>query len=72
MVVCPFGATAFDPIARKVIACDLCNGDPACAKFCTTGALKYVEASDINRERQTEFARKLYQSGQQFILVPAT
>ncbi|MBI4284291.1 MAG: 4Fe-4S dicluster domain-containing protein [Chloroflexi bacterium] len=38
---CPFGAMFFDPVAEEVIACDLCGGDPACAKFCAIGALTY-------------------------------
>ena len=72
LVVCPFGATGFDPISKKVITCDLCNGDPVCVRFCTTEALRYVDASEINKERQTESARKLYESGQRLVLVPTT
>jgi carbon-monoxide dehydrogenase iron sulfur subunit len=70
IAVCPFGATGFDPIAKKVIACDLCDGDPQCVRFCTTEAIRYVDASEINRERQRESARKIYESGQ--ISTPAT
>ena len=72
IVVFPFVATAFDPITKKVITCDLCDGDPVCVKFCTTGALRYVDASEINKERQIDSARKLYESGQRFVLAPAT
>ncbi len=64
IVACPFGATGFDPVAGKIIACDLCDGDPQCVRFCTTGALRYVEASEINKEQQVKSARKLYESGQ--------
>ncbi len=72
IVVCPFGATKFDPVAKKVITCDLCDGDPECVKFCETKAVRYVEDSEINKERQTDSARKLYESGQRFILTPST
>lgn len=72
IVACPFGATGFDPVSQRVIACDLCDGDPECAKFCTTGAIRYVEASQINQERQLDFARKLYESRQRFVSVPVT
>ncbi len=72
IVVCPFGATGFDPISKKVIACDLCDGEPACVRFCTTGALSYVDASEINRQRQTDSARKLYESGQRLVPTPGT
>lgn len=38
---CPFGAMFLDPVSEEVISCDLCNGDPACAKFCSIKALTY-------------------------------
>ena len=72
VAVCPFGATSVDPVTGKIITCDLCDGDPACVKFCATGAVRYVDASEINKERQVDFARKLYESGQKFVLVPTT
>lgn len=72
IVACPFGATSFDPISKRVIGCDLCDGEPACVRFCTTEALSYVDASDINKKRQADSARRLYETGQKFILVPRT
>lgn len=70
IAVCPFGAVSFDPVAHKVISCDLCDGDPQCARFCETGAIRYVEASEINKKRQREAAEKLYQSAQKSALTP--
>lgn len=60
VAVCPFGASSFDPVSKQVITCDLCDGDPMCVKFCATGALRYVEASEMNKKNQREAARKLY------------
>ncbi|MDD2218121.1 MAG: 4Fe-4S dicluster domain-containing protein [Parabacteroides sp.] len=37
---CPIRAIYWDPTKRKVIKCDLCAGDPTCAKYCAHGALK--------------------------------
>jgi len=71
-VVCPFGAIGFDPVARKIISCDLCDGDPICVKFCETKALQYMDDSDINKKRQREAAEKLYEAKQSFAMEPAT
>ena len=38
---CPFGCAMVDTTLDRVIKCDLCGGDPACAKFCPTKALTY-------------------------------
>jgi Fe-S-cluster-containing hydrogenase component 2 len=66
VVACPFGAVSFDPFAGRIISCDLCDGDPRCADFCETGALRYVEASESNKQRQREAAEKLYESMRKF------
>lgn len=36
---CPFEALFYDPIGKRVIKCDLCGGDPLCARMCPMGAL---------------------------------
>ena len=66
VVVCPFGAASFDPVAGRIISCDLCDGSPICADLCETQALQYVDASEINKKRQREAAKKLYESMQKF------
>lgn len=40
---CPFGNMAVESPERPVVKCDLCGGDPACAQFCPTHTLEYVE-----------------------------
>jgi Fe-S-cluster-containing dehydrogenase component len=42
---CPFGATFVDVDNGKVLKCDLCDGDPTCAKVCPTGAITCEEVS---------------------------
>ncbi len=59
VAACPFGAMGFDPVARKVIKCDLCDGDPTCVKFCEPKALQYVDASTANRAQMRQAAEKL-------------
>ncbi|HOC17888.1 MAG TPA: 4Fe-4S dicluster domain-containing protein [Vicinamibacterales bacterium] len=39
VAACPFGNVAWDAAQRAVVKCDLCGGDPQCARFCPTGAL---------------------------------
>ncbi len=70
VAVCPFGAVGFDPVAKKIISCDLCDGDPVCVKFCDTEALQYVDDSEINRKRRREAAEKLYIAKKNFATEP--
>lgn len=38
---CPFGCALLDTTHNEVVKCDLCLGDPVCAKFCPSKALSY-------------------------------
>ncbi len=58
VAACPFGAMSFDTLARKVIKCDFCDGDPQCVRFCDTKAIQYVDASKVNVEKQKAAAEK--------------
>ena len=40
---CPFGNVAVESPKLPVVKCDVCHGAPACAQFCPTRALEYVE-----------------------------
>lgn len=59
VAVCPFGATRYDPISKRIVTCDLCGGDPECVKVCETGAIRCVEKADLNQMSQLEAAMKL-------------
>ncbi len=43
VVACPFGNLHVTPRSGEIVKCDLCGGDPACAKFCPTQALEAVD-----------------------------
>ena len=60
IAVCPFGASRYDKAEKRVVTCDLCDGDPQCVRVCEPGALKYVEKRDINSSKQVEAAEKLF------------
>jgi Fe-S-cluster-containing hydrogenase component 2 len=38
---CPFGHMHFDKEAKVSVKCDLCSGQPACAKFCPHQAMEW-------------------------------
>lgn len=44
VAACPFGCSLLDAAHDRVVKCDLCGGDPACARFCPTRALVYEPA----------------------------
>jgi len=50
VAACPFGCSLPDQTNRIVVKCDLCGGDPVCAHFCPTHALKYQPLSLSRKE----------------------
>jgi ferredoxin len=42
----------------KVIKCDLCGGDPACAKACPTDAIVYIDADWTGLDRMRAYAEQ--------------
>jgi Fe-S-cluster-containing hydrogenase component 2 len=58
VAVCPFGAMGFDVTGKKVIKCDLCEGEPQCVRFCEVNAIDYVEADQLNISKKREAALK--------------
>jgi Fe-S-cluster-containing hydrogenase component 2 len=55
---CPFGNAMYDSQSRKINKCDLCGGDPECAKNCPSGAITYREASTANISKKKAIAAK--------------
>jgi len=55
---CSFGNAVWDELSHKVLKCDLCGGDPACAKVCPTQALEWVDDLVATRKRKRAFAEK--------------
>ncbi len=43
VAACPFGCALNDDGHDKVVKCDLCEGNPACATFCPEKALLYAK-----------------------------
>ena len=43
VLACPIDAIYFDTESKKATKCDLCQGEPACVKYCPTKALALVK-----------------------------
>ncbi|MFQ5831703.1 MAG: 4Fe-4S dicluster domain-containing protein [Candidatus Thorarchaeota archaeon] len=43
---CPYNGIRLHPETGKVLICDLCGGDPYCAKHCVPGAIQWLDATD--------------------------
>lgn len=59
VTACPFGLVNFESISKRVIKCDLCEGDPECAKFCFHKAIEYVDISDLGIAKRRLTGEKL-------------
>lgn len=59
MLACPFGAISFDTDRGVCVTCDLCEGDPACAKMCQWDVIKYERADLADLARRREAMEKI-------------
>jgi len=57
-IACPFGTINYNASTGKVIKCDLCGGDPECAKACPTDAITYVDANWTGLDKMRQWAAK--------------
>jgi len=70
ILACPFGGIAFDPVERRIMKCDLCEGEPKCAQFCPTEALAYVDFTRLTYMKKREAAKRLSRL-MEMLLAPA-
>ncbi len=47
---CPFGAMLFAGETQKAFKCELCDGNPACAAICPSGAIVYQEVKPFRAQ----------------------
>ena len=59
VTACPFGGMGIDVAARQVVKCDLCDGDPTCARFCDPGEIQFVAATSANLSKKRDVGQKL-------------
>ena len=57
-IACPFGTVNYNQDTGKVVKCDLCGGDPACATACPTEAITFIDADSTGYDRMRAWAEK--------------
>jgi anaerobic carbon-monoxide dehydrogenase iron sulfur subunit len=58
-LACPFGAISYENKTKLAFKCDLCNGDPMCAKVCNPKAIQYTESEKMEKDKREQLAQKL-------------
>ncbi len=58
VLACPAGVPWFDEDRKVAVKCDFCDGDPACAKFCSPQAIRVLPRSEA-----LELMKKVYGVG---------
>ncbi len=58
-VACPLGGISVDSEVGHSLKCDLCQGDPQCAKACASGAIAYISQEEANIRSKEEAVKKL-------------
>jgi carbon-monoxide dehydrogenase iron sulfur subunit len=54
----------------KVLKCDLCGGEPVCAKFCDPKALQFVKATTANMMKQRMAAERFSELMKKLLAAP--
>lgn len=67
---CPFGVITISPEGKGVLKCDLCidrlakGQEPACVISCPTGALRFIEEEEANKEKRQKTAERIVMAQQ--------
>jgi len=55
VAACPYGAIA--DVRGEIVKCDLCEGNPKCIKYCSTGAIQYLEDTEELLKHRTNVSK---------------
>lgn len=55
---CSLGNIHYSSSQKKIMKCNLCNSNPACAKYCPTRAIEYVDGTTANINKKKVTASK--------------
>ena len=59
---CPLGGVGYDDKERRIIRCDLCDGDPSCVKYCETSTIQFIESNLVQIQKKRSAAERLYRA----------
>ncbi len=59
MLACPFGVISFEVATGTIAKCDTCDGDPECVRFCSQGALEFVDGEMGGSTKGQDFAERV-------------
>jgi anaerobic carbon-monoxide dehydrogenase iron sulfur subunit len=59
IAACPFRGIYRDDVDEKIIACDLCGGDPNCVKYCETKAIEFLEKNSGAIQKKKKLLKEL-------------
>ncbi|RLI26983.1 MAG: hypothetical protein DRO52_01445 [Candidatus Hecatellales archaeon] len=69
---CPFGGIHLDPERKRILTCNLCEGDPACAKVCYRQAIQYETVTDSTLRKKREAVKRIAELTIRVALPPQT
>ena len=49
---CPLGNISYYPAVGRVFKCDLCGGEPKCARYCPGSAIQFVDTDAVDERRR--------------------
>jgi len=59
IIACPLGGITLSLESKCAVKCDLCGGDPLCAKVCGYEAVSYVTLDELTVAMRKEAIKKL-------------
>ncbi|WP_133628875.1 4Fe-4S dicluster domain-containing protein [Fonticella tunisiensis] len=58
IIACHFGNISYNYEQKTLVKCDLCGGDPQCAKLCPSGTIQFKEATSAQLSKKKALAEK--------------
>jgi Fe-S-cluster-containing hydrogenase component 2 len=53
----------FNTTDRRVIKCDVCDGDPQCVRFCEVKAVDFIDAAEVSIIKSRKAAQRVSDAG---------
>jgi Fe-S-cluster-containing hydrogenase component 2 len=55
----------FNTTDRRVLKCDVCDGDPQCVRFCDVKAVDFIDAGEVAIRKSRKAAKRVSDAGKQ-------